>query len=73
MRYLGVARKKEGHVEMPDAFREVEGTGHYEVVEIGGDILLMPPPLDRERLSRIETLAARSIDDHRESLEGLAR
>ena len=73
MRYLGVARTRKGQVEMPDAFLTVEGTGDYEVVEIGGDILLTPPPLDRERLVRIEALAARSIQDHRESLEGLAR
>jgi bifunctional DNA-binding transcriptional regulator/antitoxin component of YhaV-PrlF toxin-antitoxin module len=72
MRYFGIARKERGQVVLPDAFREVEEGHLYEVVEIGGDILLMPPPLDRERLAQIECLANRSIEEHRKSLEGLS-
>ena len=37
----------------------------YEAVEIGGDILLMLSPLDRERLARVEKLAKESIEEHR--------
>jgi len=73
MRYLGIARKERDHVVMPDAFREVEEGSVYEVVEIGGDFLLVPPPLNRERLARIERLVNRSIEEHRKTLEGLAR
>lgn len=73
MRYLGIARQENGSVVMPDAFREVEEGRLYEAIEIGGDILLVPPPLDHERLARIERLANRSIQEHRKSLEGLAR
>ena len=72
MRYLGIARNEQGHLAMPDAFSEVEESKAYEVVEIGGDILLMPPPLNRERLAQIEQLAKRSIHEHRKTLEGLA-
>ena len=73
MKYLGVARKEKGQVVMPDAFREAEEGKLYEVIEIGGDILLVPSPLDRKRLARIEKLAQRSIEEHRKTLEGLAR
>ena len=37
------------------------------------DILLIPPPLNRERLARIEQLAKLSIHEHHKTLEGLAR
>ena len=66
MKYLGVARKEKGQVVMPDAFQEAEEGKLYEVIEIGGDILLVPSPLDRERLAR------KSIEEHRKTLEGLA-
>ena len=70
MRYLGIARKELSQLKMPDAFNDETG-GNYEVVEIGGDILLMPPPLDRDRLAQIERLAKLSIEEHRKILEGL--
>ena len=73
MKYLGIARKENGQIVMPDAFREVEEGRTYEAIEIGGDILLAPAPLDRERLAKIEKLAGRSIEEHRKSLQGLAR
>ena len=73
MKYLGVARKEKGQVVMPDAFQEAEEGKLYEAIEIGGDILLVPSPLDRKRLSHIEKLAQHSIEEHRKTLEGLAR
>jgi len=73
MKYLGIARKEKGQIVMPDAFQGVEEGQTYEAIEIGGDILLAPVPLDRARLARIEGLANRSIEEHRKSLEGLAR
>jgi len=72
MKYLGIARKKKGQVIMPDTFKEVEGK-LYEVIEVGGSLLLIPSPLNRERLARIERLAQLSIKEHRKTLEGLAR
>lgn len=72
MKYLGIARKEKGKIVMPDGLREIEEGRTYEAVEIGGDILLASVPLDRERLSKIGQLAARSIEEHRKSLEGLA-
>ena len=73
MRYLGIARQEHGRILMPDAFAEGEQDATFEAIEIGGDILLIPNPLDRERLARLQRLANRSIEDHRKSLEGLAR
>jgi len=73
MRYLGIARKEKGQILMPDALKELVEDEHYEVVEIGGDILLIPSPIKRERLARIERLARSSIRDHRKTLEELAR
>lgn len=73
MRYLGIARKEKGELVMPDTFQNVEEGRTYEAIEIGGDIFLAPAPLDRDRLGKIEHLASRSIEEHRKSLEGLAR
>jgi hypothetical protein len=73
MRYLGMTQMKEGRVQMPDAFKEVAKDQVYEVVELGGNILLLPPPLDRERLALLEKLTRKSIAEHRQTLEGLAR
>lgn len=73
MKYLGIARKEKTKIVMPDAFQDAEDGQTYEAIEIGGDILLSPAPLDRERLARIERLANRSIEEHRKSLQGLAR
>ncbi len=60
---------------MPDSFFDTEHTpsSTYEVIEIGGNILLVPPPLDRERIALIKRLTKESIEDHRKTLEGLAR
>jgi hypothetical protein len=73
MRYLGVARIEDGRVVMPDGAAELTEGQCFEAMEVGGDILLISPPLDRERLSHIERLANQSIDEHRKALEGLAR
>lgn len=73
MKYLGVVRQENGTLMVPDAFQEVAERHTYEAIEVGGDIILLPTPLDRKRLRRIEELADRSIEDHRTSLEGLAR
>ena len=72
MKYLGIARKEKGKIVMPDGFGEIEEGRTFEAVEIGGDILLAPAPLDRERLSKLAQLAGRSIEEHRKSLQGLA-
>jgi hypothetical protein len=72
MKYLGIARAKNGRIAMPDSFsaeKEVE----YEVVEIGNDILLIPAPVDHQRLESIRQLAEESIKEHRDVLEKLAR
>lgn len=73
MKYLGIAKRRDSNLTMPDSFLEVAEKDKYEAIEVGGDIVLTPAPLDRERLARIEQLASRSIEEHRKTLEGLAR
>jgi hypothetical protein len=58
---------------MPDSFQEVAKTEVYEAIVVDGDILLLATPLDRERVKRIQDLTDRSINEHRRTLEGLAR
>lgn len=73
MRYLGIVKRKDNHLTVPDAFGDLSEEKTYEAVEIGESILLFASPVDRKRLQQIEDLAARSIEEHRRSLEGLAR
>lgn len=73
MHYIGPVRNENGHLVMPDTFREQERAPVYEAVEIDGVILLSIPPLDRERIDRVRELAQQSINDHRISLEDLAK
>jgi hypothetical protein len=78
MRYLGIAEKRH------DRQIILEGYGHaielagndetvFEAFEVEGIVVLVQAPVDRLRLSQIETLASQSIIDHRKTLEGLAR
>jgi hypothetical protein len=73
MKYLGTVKKEKGQVVMPDTFQEVEDGRVFEAIEIGGDILLLAGPLEKERWGRIEELAKESIEKHRATLEALAR
>ena len=73
MKYLGIVKRDNAKLSMPDAFQEVAEAGQYEAIEVGGDILLVSAPLDAERLRHIEDLTNRSINDHRPTLKGLAR
>lgn len=73
MKYLGPARNDNGRLQMPDSFGEDARAATYEALDIGGDILLVPSPLDRKRLEHIDALARASIEAHRKALEGLAR
>ena len=73
MKYLGIVKRTNATLTLPDGFQEAAQSGEYEAVELGGDILLLASPLDKERLKRIEKLANQSIDEHRRTLEGLAR
>ena len=73
MKYLGIVKRQNGNLTMPDTFREAAERETYEAVQVEDDILLLSSPLDRERIKRIEELADRSIEEHRHTLEGLAR
>lgn len=73
MRYLGIAKHENGHVIMPDSFVTNHHEKTYEAVEIDDLIVLLRSELKRERLAYIEHLAEQSIEDHRTTLEGLAR
>ena len=73
MKYLGIVRKENGILEVPDSFKNAAELPTYEAVQVGEDILLLSTPLDRERLKRIAELTESSIRNHRKTLEGLAR
>ena len=73
MKYLGIAKRQGSDLKMPDSFEEVAKTEVYEAIVVDGDILLLATPLDRERVKRIQDLTDRSINEHRRTLEGLAR
>ncbi|MDI7261080.1 MAG: hypothetical protein QME90_14325 [Thermodesulfobacteriota bacterium] len=73
MKYLGIVKRQNGNLSMPDTFQEVATPHTYEAIQVGGDILLLSAPLDRERIKQIEKLANQSIEEHRKTLEGLAK
>lgn len=73
MRYLGIARKEKGQVVMPDTFQTVTEGKLYEAIEIGNDLLLVPSPFDKDRITRIERLAHLSIEEHRKTLGKLSK
>ncbi|MBS3905532.1 MAG: hypothetical protein KGZ49_00725 [Syntrophaceae bacterium] len=73
MKYLGIVKRQNGNLSMPDTFQEVATLHTYEAIQMGGDILLLSAPLDRERIKQIEKLANQSIEEHRKTLEGLAK
>ncbi|HEX7344398.1 MAG TPA: hypothetical protein VF398_09040 [bacterium] len=72
MKYLGIARIRKGRVHLPDSFPMEDGR-QYDVVELGGDILLIPSMLDKNRMAEISRLARQSIGEHRKTLEDLAK
>ena len=73
MKYLGIVKRNNCLLTMPDTFQEVAEGREYEAVQVGDEILLLPRPLDRERLQEIHRLASLSISEHRKTLEGLGR
>jgi hypothetical protein len=73
MKYLGSVKKEEGILVTPSAFSDVKNGQVFEAVEIDGDVLLVKAPLDKQSIERTERLARKVIDDHRKSMEGLAR
>ncbi len=73
MKYLGIVKRDNAKLSMPDAFQKVAPSDQYEAIEVGGDILLVAAPLDADRLKQIEDLTNRSINEHRPTLKGLAR
>jgi hypothetical protein len=78
MRYLGIVEKRHGGQIILEAYGQEKITEDddqttFEAVEIEGVIVLIPAPVDRNRLAQIETLTSQSVHDHRTTLEGLAR
>jgi hypothetical protein len=73
MKYLGMVKRQGSDLKMPDSFQEVAKTEVYEAIVVEGDILLLSTPLDRERVKQIQDLTDRSIQEHRRTIEGLAR
>ena len=79
MRYLGIVEKRHGgqiilagDEELKIANVDDDQTA-FEAFEVESVIVLVPAPVDRARLSRIEELTEQSIKEHHATLEGLAR
>lgn len=73
MRYLGTVKCEDGRVIPVEAAANAYHPGHYQAVEVGRSVLLFAGPIDRERLERIEQLAAMTISAHRVALKGLSK
>jgi hypothetical protein len=73
MKYLGIMKQEHGQVTMPGEFQTIEPGQSYEVIEIGGDVLLLPSPLNQKRMARVKKLTKLSIKEHHKTLDGLAR
>jgi hypothetical protein len=78
MRYIGIVEKRHGGQIILEGYGQEKITEEddqttFEAVEIDGVIVLIPAPVDRNRLAQIATLASQSIHDHRATMEGLAR
>ncbi len=73
MKYPGTVKRQNSLLTMPDTFEEVADGRECEAIHVEDAIFLLPGPLDREPLNRIEDLANRSINEHRSTVEGLAR
>ncbi len=72
MRYLGQAKYENGVILLPESLRLAEGTT-YAVLEIEGDLWLSPQSSDPQRLEEVARLARQVIEEHRETLEKLAK
>ena len=78
MGYLGIVENRHGGQIILEGYgqekiSEEDEQTTFETVEIEGVIVLIPAPVNHKRLAQIETLTGQSIDDHRTTLEGLAR
>jgi len=78
MRYLGIVEKRyDGQIILENYDEAIRSAGNdetvFEAFEIESIVVHVSSPVDRLRLSEIETLAVQSISDHRKTLEGLAR
>lgn len=73
MKYLGTIKNENGVLRMPDQFNSGQSPETYEAIVVGDDILLVANPLDRRRLERIDRLALKSIQEHHDTLDGLAK
>ncbi len=73
MKYLGTIKNENGVLRMPDQFTQGDSHESYEAIVVGDDILLIANPLDRKRLERVDRIAQASINDHKTTLDGLAK
>jgi hypothetical protein len=78
MRYLGIVEKRHsGQIILAgydgEKIANEDDQTAFEAFEIESIIVLIPASVNHKRLAQIETLADQSIQDHRITLEGLAR
>lgn len=65
MQYLGVAKKENGLIVLPDQLQKQEVNKYFEAFEIDGHILLLHPPVSRKRQRHIRELTAQAICKHK--------
>ena len=51
MKYLGIIKHKNRHFITPDSFKKTNQTKRYETIEISGNVLLLPSPINKDRLA----------------------
>ena len=73
MQYFVVAKYENGRMTMANSFTSGHEENTYEAIEIDYTIILLRTRLNQERLARIKKLTKQSIEEHRTTLEGLAR
>ena len=65
MRYLGIAKKENGLIVLPDQKNDPSVTAYFEAFEIDGHILMLRPPVSRKRQRQIRELTEHAINQHK--------
>jgi len=72
MEIIGEVQYRNGQVELSSLLEIEEGTS-FSVLKVGGQVWLVSHLSHPERAAQIEQLTIQAINDHRKTLEGLAR
>jgi hypothetical protein len=73
MRYLGIAKKEQGLIVLPDLKDTHTVSELYEAFEIDGHIVLLHPPVSRKRQRQIRELTREAITTHKPSFKEIRK